>query len=188
MVGLTDRMHHYPRQLSGGQEQRVTIARAIVSDPTFLLCDEPTGDLDRKSADEIMALIDELVGKYGKTVLMVTHDPVVAARAHITLHLEKGVAGGGVQAGAGRCGRRRGMKFARLIFANLFRKKIRLMLTIGSFAVALFPVCVSRGRAETRSAAARTSPAPTAWWSSTAPRSSTRFRLHTATRSCAFPA
>ncbi len=91
VVNLADRMHHYPRQLSGGQEQRVTIARAIVSDPTFLLCDEPTGDLDRKSADEIMALIDELVGKYHKTVLMVTHDPVVAARAHTTLHLEKGV-------------------------------------------------------------------------------------------------
>jgi putative ABC transport system ATP-binding protein len=91
VVGLADRMKHYPRQLSGGQEQRVTIARAIVSDPTFLLCDEPTGDLDRKSADEIMALIEELVGKYGKTVLMVTHDPVVAARAHTTLHLEKGV-------------------------------------------------------------------------------------------------
>jgi len=91
VVGLADRMHHYPRQLSGGQEQRVTIARAIVSDPTFLLCDEPTGDLDRKSADEIMALIEELVGKHSKTVLMVTHDPVVAARANTTLHLEKGV-------------------------------------------------------------------------------------------------
>src|SRR3977135_1472109 len=91
VVGLADRMNHYPRQLSGGQEQRVTIARAIVSDPTFLLCDEPTGDLDRKSADEVMALIDELVGKYNKTILMVTHDPVVAARAHTTLHLEKGV-------------------------------------------------------------------------------------------------
>src|SRR5215467_4474424 len=91
LVGLENRVHHYPRQLSGGQEQRVAIARAIVSDPTFLLCDEPTGDLDRKSADEIMALIEELVGKYGKTVLMVTHDPVVAARAHTTLHLEKGV-------------------------------------------------------------------------------------------------
>src|SRR5215472_59042 len=91
VVGLADRMNHYPRQLSGGQEQRVTIARAIVSDPTFLLCDEPTGDLDRKSADEIMALIEELVGKHGKTVLMVTHDPVVAARAHTTLHLDKGV-------------------------------------------------------------------------------------------------
>jgi putative ABC transport system ATP-binding protein len=91
VVGLSDRMDHYPRQLSGGQEQRVTIARAIVSDPTFLLCDEPTGDLDRKSADEVMALIDELVGKYNKTILMVTHDPVVAARAHTTLHLEKGV-------------------------------------------------------------------------------------------------
>ena len=91
IVGLADRMEHYPRQLSGGQEQRVTIARAIVSDPTFLLCDEPTGDLDRKSADEIMALLEELVAKHGKTVLMVTHDPVVAARSHSTLHLEKGV-------------------------------------------------------------------------------------------------
>src|ERR1700759_2137338 len=91
VVGLGDRMNHYPRQLSGGQEQRVAIARAIVSDPTFLLCDEPTGDLDRKSADEIMELIRRLVKEYGKTVLMVTHDPVVARRADITLHLEKGV-------------------------------------------------------------------------------------------------
>src|SRR5579862_5885261 len=91
VVGLQQRMHHFPRQLSGGQEQRVTIARAIVSDPTFLLCDEPTGDLDRKSADEVMALIEELVGKYRKTVLMVTHDPQIAARAHTTLHLDKGV-------------------------------------------------------------------------------------------------
>jgi putative ABC transport system ATP-binding protein len=69
----------------------VAIARAVVSDPTFLLCDEPTGDLDRKSADEIMALIEELVSKHSKTVLMVTHDPLVAARAHIVLHLEKGI-------------------------------------------------------------------------------------------------
>jgi putative ABC transport system ATP-binding protein len=91
VVGLSDRMHHFPRQLSGGQEQRVTIARAIVSDPTFLLCDEPTGDLDRKSADEIMALIEELVGKHSKTVLMVTHDALVAERANTTLHLDKGV-------------------------------------------------------------------------------------------------
>jgi len=90
IVGLADRMNHYPRQLSGGQEQRVTIARAIVSDPTFLLCDEPTGDLDRRSADDIMALILQLVKEHGKTVLMVTHDPVVARKADITLHLEKG--------------------------------------------------------------------------------------------------
>src|ERR1700751_2830070 len=91
VVGLTDRMHHYPRQLSGGQEQRVAIARAIVSDPTFLLCDEPTGDLDRKSADEIMGILHRLVKEYGKTVLMGTHDPVVANQADTTLHLEKGV-------------------------------------------------------------------------------------------------
>jgi putative ABC transport system ATP-binding protein len=91
VVGLADRMNHFPRQLSGGQEQRVTIARAIVSDPTFLLCDEPTGDLDRKSAGEIMELIEELVAHHNKTVLMVTHDPLVAARAHQTLHLDKGV-------------------------------------------------------------------------------------------------
>jgi len=91
IVGLADRMQHFPRQLSGGQEQRVTIARAIVSDPTFLLCDEPTGDLDRKSADEVMALIQELVSEHHKTVLMVTHDPLVALRAHTILHLDKGV-------------------------------------------------------------------------------------------------
>jgi putative ABC transport system ATP-binding protein len=99
MVGLAGREHHFPRQLSGGQEQRVAIARAIVSDPTFLLCDEPTGDLDRKSADEIMALIAELVDKHDKTVLMVTHDPVVAARAHTVLHLEKGVLVEGAKSG-----------------------------------------------------------------------------------------
>src|ERR1700733_5751926 len=91
VVGLGERMQHYPRQLSGGQEQRVAIARAIVADPTFLLCDEPTGDLDRKSADEIMSLIIRLVREYGKTVLMVTHDPVVAKLADLELHLEKGL-------------------------------------------------------------------------------------------------
>src|SRR6202034_935715 len=91
IVGLADRINHDPRQLSGGQEQRVAIARAIVADPTFLLCDEPTGDLDRKSADEILDLIHRLVKEYSKTVLMVTHDPLVAKRADLTLHLEKGV-------------------------------------------------------------------------------------------------
>jgi putative ABC transport system ATP-binding protein len=90
LVGLGDRMKHYPRQLSGGQEQRVAIARAIVTDPTFLLCDEPTGDLDRKSAEEILDLLTELESEHGKTILMVTHDPLAAERADITLHLEKG--------------------------------------------------------------------------------------------------
>jgi putative ABC transport system ATP-binding protein len=91
MVGLADRMHHYPRQLSGGQEQRVAIARAIVSDPTFLLCDEPTGDLDRASADEILDLLDQLMRDYSKTVLIVTHDPRAAQHAKVVLHLEKGI-------------------------------------------------------------------------------------------------
>lgn len=91
LVGLADRMQHFPRQLSGGQEQRVAIARAIVADPTFLLADEPTGDLDRRAADEIMELIDRLVNEHGKTVLMVTHDPRAADRAHAVLHLDKGV-------------------------------------------------------------------------------------------------
>ncbi len=99
VVGLKDRMHHYPRQLSGGQEQRVGIARAIVADPTFLLCDEPTGDLDRKSADEIMDLIVRLVREHKKTVLLVSHDPVAAERAQVVLHLNKGVLVEGQKAG-----------------------------------------------------------------------------------------
>jgi putative ABC transport system ATP-binding protein len=91
VVGLGDRMHHYPRQLSGGQEQRVGIARAIVTDPTLLLCDEPTGDLDRKSGDEILDLLHALNAEQGKTIVMVTHDPRAAARARRTLHLDKGL-------------------------------------------------------------------------------------------------
>ena len=90
LVGLADRMRHFPRQLSGGQEQRVAIARAMVADPTLLLCDEPTGDLDRRSADEIMELLGRLVRELGKTVLMVTHDPRAAERARVTLQLDKG--------------------------------------------------------------------------------------------------
>ncbi len=90
IVGLADRMSHYPRQLSGGQEQRVAIARAIVTDPTFLLCDEPTGDLDRKSANEILDLLTRLVNEHEKTVLMVTHDPLAANQAKVRFHLEKG--------------------------------------------------------------------------------------------------
>ncbi|MDH4063584.1 MAG: ABC transporter ATP-binding protein [Acidobacteriota bacterium] len=91
VVGLSDRARHYPRQLSGGQEQRVGIARAIVTDPTLLLCDEPTGDLDRKSGDEILDLLLALNQQHGKTIVMVTHDPRAAERATRTLHLEKGV-------------------------------------------------------------------------------------------------
>ena len=91
VVGLADRASHYQRQLSGGQEQRVGIARAIVTDPTLLLCDEPTGDLDRKAGDEVLDLLQALNRDHGKTIVMVTHDPHAAVRAKRTLHLDKGV-------------------------------------------------------------------------------------------------
>jgi putative ABC transport system ATP-binding protein len=91
IVGLADRSKHYPRQLSGGQEQRVAIARAIVTDPAVLVADEPTGDLDSKSAEEILALMETFNKEFGKTIVMVTHDPRAAARAHVQRHLEKGV-------------------------------------------------------------------------------------------------
>ena len=90
LVGLTDRMHHRPGQLSGGQQQRVGIARAIVTDPTLIVADEPTGDLDSKSADEILDLLEDLQGSLHKTIIMVTHDPQAASRAQRVLHLEKG--------------------------------------------------------------------------------------------------
>ncbi len=90
LVGLGDRLHHYPRQLSGGQEQRVAIARAIVSDPAVLLADEPTGDLDRKSGEEILDLLQRLNREFKKTIVMVTHDPHAAERAHRMVHLDKG--------------------------------------------------------------------------------------------------
>lgn len=102
LVGLADRMKHYPNQLSGGQGQRVAIARAIVADPTFLLCDEPTGDLDRKSAEEILDLLTSLSKEHGKTILMVTHDPLAASHADVTLHLDKGVLVETVRAAAAR--------------------------------------------------------------------------------------
>lgn len=90
IVGLGDRMKHYPKQLSGGQEQRVAIARAIVTDPVFLVADEPTGDLDRNSAEEILTLMERLNKEFNKTILMVTHDPHAAQRAKVVRHLEKG--------------------------------------------------------------------------------------------------
>jgi putative ABC transport system ATP-binding protein len=90
VVGLEERMHHYPKQLSGGQEQRVAIARAIVTDPTLLVADEPTGDLDKQSADDILGLLDRLNKEFKKTIIMVTHDPRAAERAHTRRHLDKG--------------------------------------------------------------------------------------------------
>jgi len=91
VVGLSDRIHHFPRQLSGGQEQRVAIARAIATDPTLLVADEPTGDLDAKSAGEILELMERLNQEFEKTIIMVTHDPRAAERARRLVHLEKGV-------------------------------------------------------------------------------------------------
>ncbi len=90
LVGLAERRTHKPNELSGGQQQRVAIARAIVSDPTFLICDEPTGDLDRQSAEEILGLLQELNREHGKTIVMVTHDPKAAEYATHTIHLDKG--------------------------------------------------------------------------------------------------
>ena len=91
IVGLSDRYKHYPRQLSGGQEQRVAIARAVVTDPTVLVADEPTGDLDAQSAEDILDLMQTFNKDFGKTIVMVTHDPRAAARAHVQRHLDKGV-------------------------------------------------------------------------------------------------
>ncbi|MBI3585685.1 MAG: ABC transporter ATP-binding protein [Ignavibacteriales bacterium] len=90
VVGLKDRMNHYPKQLSGGQEQRVAIARAIATDPTILVADEPTGDLDKSSADEILTLLERLNKEFKKTIVMVTHDPRAAEKAHTIRHLDKG--------------------------------------------------------------------------------------------------
>jgi putative ABC transport system ATP-binding protein len=90
VVGLADRVKHHPREMSGGQQQRVAIARAIVSDPNLLLCDEPTGDLDRNSADEILSILQLLNKDLGKTIVMVTHDPAAARYAERILHLDKG--------------------------------------------------------------------------------------------------
>ena len=91
VVNLTDRVDHYPSQLSGGQQQRVAIARAVVTDPTILVADEPTGDLDRVSAQDVLGLMARLNREFGKTIIMVTHDPRAAEHAHLVRHLEKGV-------------------------------------------------------------------------------------------------
>ncbi len=126
LVGLADRADHYPSQLSGGQEQRVGIARAIVNDPTLLLCDEPTGDLDRTTAGEILDLHRGAQPAHGKTVIMVTHDPLAAARA--------GRVSAPRQGRAGRGGG--GMKYLHLLWRNLLRRKLRTTFTFLSIVVA----------------------------------------------------
>ena len=153
VVGLADRAHHYPRQLSGGQEQRVGIARAIVTDPTLLLCDEPTGDLDRKSGDEILDLLQTLNRDHGKTIVMVTHDPHAAARAKRTLHLEKGA----LVHGGGR------MKFLPLVWRNLLRRKFRTIFTLLSIFVAFLLFGILMTITTAFSVRRRRSPAPTGW-------------------------
>ncbi len=127
LVGLQDRARHKPKELSGGQEQRVAIARAIVSDPTLLVCDEPTGDLDRATADEILTLLQMLNREHEKTVVMVTHDPKAAEYARRQLYLDKGTL-------AERVGR--AMRYLPLLWAGLFRKKTRTILTLLSVCVA----------------------------------------------------
>ena len=103
LVSLQDRMDHYPRQLSGGQKQRVAIARAVVADPTILVADEPTGDLDRHSAEDVLELMDRLCTQLGKTIVMVTHDPRAARRAHTLKYLEKGVLSDAPQTAVSEC-------------------------------------------------------------------------------------
>ena len=103
LVSLSDRMDHYPRQLSGGQQQRVAIARAVVTDPTLLVADEPTGDLDRHSADEVLQLMDQLCTELGKTIVMVTHDPRAARKSHTLKYLEKGILTDAPQIAAPEC-------------------------------------------------------------------------------------
>jgi putative ABC transport system ATP-binding protein len=102
-VSLQDRMDHHPRQLSGGQQQRVAIARAVVTDPTLLVADEPTGDLDRASAEEVLKLMDRLSDDLGKTIIMVTHDPRAARRAHSMKYLDKGVLADAPEATLSEC-------------------------------------------------------------------------------------
>ena len=133
VVGLADRASHYPRQLSGGQEQRVAIARAIVADPKVLVADEPTGDLDAKSAEEILDLMETLNRDFKKTIVMVTHDPRAAERAHIQRHLEKGV----LQESA----RRDAMKFLPYLLKHLRRNWIRTASTVMAMAVCIFLFC-----------------------------------------------
>ncbi len=142
VVGLEGREDHFPRQLSGGQEQRVAIARAIVTDPYLIVADEPTGDLDRQSAGEILDLMEQLNREFQKTIVMVTHDPLAAQRAGRVLHLDKGRLVGDESRTSGN--RRRGikgiefMKYFHYILRNARRNPVRSFLTIASTSISLF--------------------------------------------------
>ena len=131
LVGLADRAKHKPAELSGGQQQRVAIARALVSDPSVLVCDEPTGDLDRETSDAILGLLQLLNRTHGKTIVMVTHDPRAAERASRRLYVDKGVLG---HAPLGA----RGVKFLPLVWAGLWRKRVRTVLAMLSVAIAFW--------------------------------------------------
>src|SRR5690606_29395198 len=132
LVGLAERAGHKPSELSGGQEQRVAIARALVTDPTLLVCDEPTGDLDRKTADEILGLLQVLNREHGKTIIMVTHDPKAAEYAARTVHLDKGLLVDAAPAHSGAAA----MTRTGFVLAQLFHRKTRTSLTLLSVVAA----------------------------------------------------
>ncbi len=138
LVGLADRAKHKPAELSGGQQQRVAIARALVSDPTLLVCDEPTGDLDRETSESILQLLQLLNREHGKTIVMVTHDPRAADHASRRLYVDKGSLDG-------RAARSRSMKYLPLIWAGLWRKRVRTILTFLCVVVAFLLFGVLHG-------------------------------------------
>ena len=158
VVGLADRAGHYPRQLSGGQEQRVAIARAIVTDPKVLVADEPTGDLDAKSADEILDLMGTLNRDFKKTIVMVTHDPRAAERAHDPAPPREGRP----QGLAGRT-RRRAMKFLPYLLKHLRRNWFRTTLTVLAMALCIFLFCTLQSVLAADQRACSTARAPSAW-------------------------
>ena len=156
IVGLSDRVDHRPKQLSGGQEQRVAIARAMAMDPSVLLCDEPTGDLDRASADQVLEILARLCAENGTTVVIVTHDPLASARAKRSLHLDKG--GGGRRRGARR------MTLGLLGSArSLMAHPVRMTLTTLAVLVGIFLYCFLTSIVTSLEAAVKAAASNCAW-------------------------